>query len=70
MMIKVEIASILDIRCARSQLKYNAIKDWSFKYSGLTHHKVEHSRNHVYFYNEESFEIFKNTYKETWRRVY
>lgn len=69
-MIKVEIASILDKKNAKSQMKYNAIREWSVKYNGLTHHKVEPSRDYVYFYNDESFEVFKKTYKETWRRIY
>lgn len=69
-MIKVELASVLDKRGGKSQAKYNAIIAWSHKYKGMTHHKVVPSRDYVLFYDDESFDMFKETYNETWRRIY
>lgn len=68
-MIKLELVTISEKKALQYSKKHNAIRRWSQKYSWVKH-RVSHDRNYIEFYDDEAFEKFKETYKETWRRLY
>lgn len=68
-MIKLELVSIGEKKALQYSKKHKAIREWSIKYSWVKH-RVHPDRNSIEFYDNAAFEKFKETYTETWRRIY
>jgi hypothetical protein len=71
-MIKVETISLMDTKRPKiAGDKGHIIRQWQLKYGqSLLGCKINPDRKSIIFHDDHSFEVFKNTYKGEWRRIY
>lgn len=69
-MIKIEIMTLSTRKGSWSAEAYQYIKKWVQQNSSRFHFKLHPNRQTIVFYDQKTFEHFKDTFKQPWRRIY
>lgn len=68
-MIKVEVCSLMQQKSKKAGDYYNYIKNWGLGHQ-LLNCRVTPDRNSIVFFDESAFNVFQETFKNPWRRIY